>query len=405
MVPAAPQPPRSHLTVHPSTTHRGQPRQRDSTSEDSALEIESTTAGQRPDTDGNPLTVTGVGGATGGTVALANGVVTFTPTTDYHGPASFTYTITDSTGATAVATVSITVTPTNDAPGGQSRQRLHTPEDTAVEIDVNDLLDNDTDIDGNPLTDTESEALPAEPSDSPTASSPSPRPRITRGQPRSPTPSPTAPAAPHRHRLPDRHPRQRRTGRQLRQRLHHTRRDRRRDRRQRPTRQRHRPRRQPIDRDRRRRRARAEPSRSLTVSSRSRQQRTITGQLRSHTRSAKRWRHRSRHRLPHRHTNKRRAGGQPRFRLHHTGRQGSRHRRRRPTHQRHRHRRQPPDRHWSRWCHRRHRRVGPMHSDVHPDSGLSRPGLVHVHDQRRRRRYLNRHRLADGQLCQRRANR
>ena len=96
--------------------------------------------------------MTGVGGATGGTVALANGVVTFTPTTDYHGPASFTYTITDSTGATAVATVSITVTPTNDAPVANPDNGYTTPEDTAVEIDVNDLLTNDTDLDGNPLT-------------------------------------------------------------------------------------------------------------------------------------------------------------------------------------------------------------------------------------------------------------
>ena len=83
---------------------------------------------------------------------MANGVVTFTPTPDYHGPASFTYTISDSAGGTATATVSLTVTPVNDAPIANPDNGYTTPEDTAVDIDVDDLLTNDTDIDSNPLT-------------------------------------------------------------------------------------------------------------------------------------------------------------------------------------------------------------------------------------------------------------
>jgi hypothetical protein len=63
------------------------------------------------DSDANPadvLTVTGVSNAQGGSVALSNGVVTFTPDTDFQGDASFDYTITDGTN-TATATVTVTV--------------------------------------------------------------------------------------------------------------------------------------------------------------------------------------------------------------------------------------------------------------------------------------------------------
>ncbi|NBB24499.1 tandem-95 repeat protein [Porphyrobacter sp. SLTP] len=64
------------------------------------------------DPDGTPttaITLTGVGGATNGTVSLDAGSITFTPNTGYTGPASFTYTIQDADGATATGTVNITV--------------------------------------------------------------------------------------------------------------------------------------------------------------------------------------------------------------------------------------------------------------------------------------------------------
>ena len=63
------------------------------------------------DTDANPgdaLTVTGVSNPQNGTVSLANGVVTFTPTPGFEGAASFDYTITDGT-FTDTATVAVTV--------------------------------------------------------------------------------------------------------------------------------------------------------------------------------------------------------------------------------------------------------------------------------------------------------
>ncbi|CAN7489960.1 DUF4082 domain-containing protein [Pararhizobium sp. LjRoot255] len=63
------------------------------------------------DPDGDPLTITGVGGATNGTVAFNSqtNAVTFTPTSGYIGPASFSYTISDGWGGTASAVVSLTV--------------------------------------------------------------------------------------------------------------------------------------------------------------------------------------------------------------------------------------------------------------------------------------------------------
>ena len=67
------------------------------------------------DTDpdrGDTLTVTAVAAtaATHGTVALANGLVTYTPDRNYTGPASFTYTVGDGHGGTATGTVNVTVT-------------------------------------------------------------------------------------------------------------------------------------------------------------------------------------------------------------------------------------------------------------------------------------------------------
>ena len=79
-------------------------------------------AGDHTDPDkvyGDTLTVHSVGGATNGAVVLnTNGTVTFTPTANYNGPASFTYQVKDTKGAVSAntATVSITVNEVNDNP-------------------------------------------------------------------------------------------------------------------------------------------------------------------------------------------------------------------------------------------------------------------------------------------------
>ncbi|MET7243341.1 DUF4082 domain-containing protein [Methylobacterium sp. EM32] len=70
------------------------------------------------DPNGDPLTVTGVSGATNGTVALniQNATVTFTPTAGYTGPGGFTYTISDGRGGTSSANVALTVSAPGTAP-------------------------------------------------------------------------------------------------------------------------------------------------------------------------------------------------------------------------------------------------------------------------------------------------
>ncbi|MBB5534796.1 DUF4082 domain-containing protein [Rhizobium giardinii] len=86
------------------------------------------------DADSDPLTITGVGGATNGTVAFNSqaNTVTFTPTSGYIGPASFSYSIADGRGGTASAVVSLTV--------GQSETTLNlfSPSNAPSLTSVND---------------------------------------------------------------------------------------------------------------------------------------------------------------------------------------------------------------------------------------------------------------------------
>ncbi|RLP69355.1 cadherin-like domain-containing protein, partial [Xanthobacter tagetidis] len=103
------------------------------------------------DVDGETLTVSGVGGAVGGTVALDAGEITFTPDADFNGDASFTYTVSDGKGGTDTATVNVTVTPVNDAPIATA-DTATTAEDTPLVIAAADLLANDADIDGDTLS-------------------------------------------------------------------------------------------------------------------------------------------------------------------------------------------------------------------------------------------------------------
>lgn len=102
------------------------------------------------DVDGDPFTITAVGDAMQGTVALADGNVTFTPTANFVGGASFTYTINDGTIDTVVD-VDVVVGGVNDAPVAND-DTVTTTEDTAVTIPEATLLANDTDVDGQALT-------------------------------------------------------------------------------------------------------------------------------------------------------------------------------------------------------------------------------------------------------------
>ncbi len=79
-----------------------------STAEDTAVTV--AVLGNDTDPDGDGLTVTTVGApARGGAVVNPDGTITYTPAANYSGADNFSYTVSDSQGASATATVIVTV--------------------------------------------------------------------------------------------------------------------------------------------------------------------------------------------------------------------------------------------------------------------------------------------------------
>ncbi|MEM6739992.1 MAG: Ig-like domain-containing protein [Pseudomonadota bacterium] len=102
------------------------------------------------DPDGDPLTVESVTQGANGAVAIdADGRVTYTPNDAFSGEDTFTYTVSDGQEGTDTATVTVTVAPAENAPPSAADDTATTGLDTAVSIDV---LANDDDADGDPLT-------------------------------------------------------------------------------------------------------------------------------------------------------------------------------------------------------------------------------------------------------------
>src|SRR5690606_24099826 len=128
-----------------------------STVQNTALQI-SASALLANDTDpnGDPLTITGVSGASNGTVSFnaQTNTITFTPANNYTGAAGFTYAISDGRGGTASAAVTLNVTqpPPNQAPVAANDSGFSTVQNTALQISASALLANDTDPNGDPVT-------------------------------------------------------------------------------------------------------------------------------------------------------------------------------------------------------------------------------------------------------------
>jgi Ca2+-binding RTX toxin-like protein len=105
------------------------------------------------DFDGDLMIVSQVLDATNGTVSLSsNGDISFTPNADYNGPASFRYVANTPDGGRAEAMVHLDVTGVNDAPIAHNDAGFALPENSSLDISVEELLLNDVDVDGDQLT-------------------------------------------------------------------------------------------------------------------------------------------------------------------------------------------------------------------------------------------------------------
>ena len=101
------------------------------------------------DPDDDPLTIASVGEPINGTAQVVDGGIQYTPDTGFIGTDAFPYTITDGRGGTAEAVVTVEVTePPNTNPIAED-DVASTTEEVTVVVDV---LANDSDPDGDPLS-------------------------------------------------------------------------------------------------------------------------------------------------------------------------------------------------------------------------------------------------------------
>ena len=124
-----------------------------STDEDTPLTIAANgVLANDTDVEGDALTAALFSGPANGSLTLnSDGSFTYTPDANFFGQDSFTYKTNDGTEDGNTATVTINVNPVNDAPVTND-DSLATSEDTPLTIGANQLLDNDTDADGDSLS-------------------------------------------------------------------------------------------------------------------------------------------------------------------------------------------------------------------------------------------------------------
>ncbi len=106
------------------------------------------------DTDANDdtLTISTVGSATNGAVTLSqpDATLTFTPTTDFYGSASFEYTVDDGNGGSDTGVVNLNIISANKAPIAVS-DAVSGYKDTTLTLTASSLLANDSDPEGDTL--------------------------------------------------------------------------------------------------------------------------------------------------------------------------------------------------------------------------------------------------------------
>ncbi|AOE86888.1 retention module-containing protein [Pseudomonas sp. TCU-HL1] len=105
------------------------------------------------DPDGDALTFTAGDAPRNGTVVInPDGSYTYTPNTNFNGNDSFTAIVSDGKGGTSTITVTIGVNPVNDAPVAANDGPAAVTEDTPA---TGNVLDNDSDVDGDTLSVTQ----------------------------------------------------------------------------------------------------------------------------------------------------------------------------------------------------------------------------------------------------------
>ena len=124
-----------------------------STDEDTQLVVSAPgILGNDMDIDGDVLTLELDSNVSNGTLNLnPDGSFTYMPNANYHGVDSFTYHVSDGLLDSGIATVTINVISVNDLPDAVS-DSFFMYEDNVLIFTTTDLLDNDTDVDGDPLT-------------------------------------------------------------------------------------------------------------------------------------------------------------------------------------------------------------------------------------------------------------
>ncbi|GAB5445868.1 tandem-95 repeat protein [Gymnodinialimonas sp.] len=121
----------------------------ETTDEDVAVVVD--LLGNDSDVDGDTLVLQSfsVDPAEGTAVDNGDGTVTFTPALNFNGPATITYVVSDGNGGTDTGEAIVSVGAVNDGPVAGD-DTATTEEDTAITL--TDVLDNDSDADGDPLT-------------------------------------------------------------------------------------------------------------------------------------------------------------------------------------------------------------------------------------------------------------
>jgi hypothetical protein len=102
------------------------------------------------DANGDPLTITAVSVPSSGTASISAGKILYNAATGFTGTATLTYTISDGKGGTATATVTITVSAATNTPPVAVNDTFSVANGSTG--NVLDVLVNDSDANGDPLT-------------------------------------------------------------------------------------------------------------------------------------------------------------------------------------------------------------------------------------------------------------